>query len=210
MPSIKDSLTEEQIIELLRKVGGAAKPKKRGGEYIDAEAGPLQMTQEVSDDNEIVDYVGGVEKNRTKMAAPDYSIKDLHPEKFIEEADRAIETGGDAKEKHDELVRKVEALTMAADPEKLLERALESGEEPVEPAKTLDTLVDNVLCSHPGCDASFKTEKQLTAHKRAMAHAEYAEGKEKWEKSIPYARLKKKEAKSDESGDTEPDTKASE
>ncbi len=205
--SIKDQLSEEQIIELLRiaKESGQADPSTES--IVDVKPAPYQITEDV-EDNVIIQKVGGIEKFRHKIKRPDYGTKDLHPDRFIKEADEAISDGFKAKETMAVLHARVEAATLVSSPEKLLEMVLGDSEESLEPAEALKKMTDEVLCGHSGCGKSFKTPKGLQSHKRATAHSEYAEGSEKWEQSLVYARLKAKKAKeaaSDETGDTGPD-----
>jgi len=208
--SIKDNFTQEEVLEILRKAGGGEQVEPSSDSIIDARPAPYQLTEDV-EDNTIIQKVGGKEKFRHKILHPNYGTKDLHPDRFIEEVDESISDTFKARETMSALHQRVEAAGVVSSPQALLDMVLGDDEEPVEPAEALKKMTDEVLCGHSGCGKSFKTPKQLSAHKRAVAHDEYAEDGEKWEKSIPYARLKKKEAKvADESRDTESDTAGTE
>lgn len=206
MSTIGEGLSPEEkavLAKLVAKTGVELEPNQDS--IIDAQPAAYQYTEEVVD-NIIIQKVGGVTKHEHEITHPNYGTKDLHPDRFIEEADAALLDSEKAQVTRDQIHARIDAANTISSPDALRNMVL-GDEEPEEPAETLKKLTDEYICGHSGCGKSFPTKLALMAHKRASAHAEYAEGEEKWEQSFEYSRRKKKEAASDESADSGTDTK---
>lgn len=213
MSTIEDALSpaEKAVLDkLVAKVGGA-EIEPNADSIIDARPASYQLTEEVEeiDDgsvNELVLYIGGIEKARTLVIKPDLTLKEFHPERFVEQVDKAKAQTTEARRIRAMWEQRIETANQVSSPEALHKMVLgDDSEEPIEPAKALEDITEKHFCDHPGCGKSFPTVQGLRAHKRAAAHAECAEGGELWETSFAYARLQKaeKEAASDKKADTE-------
>lgn len=184
-------LDNPNVRKALESLAKASEPGQGGKDIIDALPAPYQLREEV-EDNEIVLFVGDREVARTGVHAPDYSIKELHPDRFVEQVDKAREDTLKARSASEVYQKRVLAVESQTKPDRLRDAVISGGD-------SLEDLASRLICAD--CDKSFQTEKQLHMHQMRMAHGEYAEGMPKWEQSFIY-KQEAKEQENDETGDT--------